>query len=149
MYFWQSWFNYINTINTIIVIVIFGIINWIITIYKMIFNPKPNKYLVLWGKLTQYSANGFNFLKVLMIYVCVSYLDLYETAVVDMSNNQCSDPVTNRCFQHTGSNLYNSRSENMFMFKLIMLLLTFECINYLTPKIVHIRKHQSYALKIE
>ena len=133
----------------IIVGFILGIVNWFINLYKLCCTSKSNRCFDLWSKATNRLATTFSFVKIFFIYMCVGYLDRYEYSVLIMTHNECSDEITNGCFKHTGTTLYNSRNDNMFVFKLTMLMLTFEVINYLTPKIVHIRKYQSYTFKID
>lgn len=65
-----------------------------------------------------------------------------------MQRSNCSDAITNECFKTLGDSLIASRADNMFVFKLTMLMLAFEMINYLTPKIVHLRKYQGHYFKI-
>lgn len=61
-----------------------------------------------------------------------------------MQMNKCSDDITNGSFEVVAASLISSRSDNILVLKVTMLMLAFEVINYLTPIIVDLRKSQSH-----
>jgi uncharacterized membrane protein YhdT len=149
VHFWQSIFNFVTMLNILVAFVIFGLITWLITAYKLILKKSSNKYFEWFELMSSKWTTGMSILKILLVYICVSYIDQYEAAIQILNESNCSDEITNQCFRTMGTSLIYSRYDNMFVFKLTMLMLAFEIINFLTPKIVHLRRHQGHHLKID
>jgi len=145
---WQSIFNFVSLLNILIAFCIFGLISWIFTAYKLILKKPDNKYMLWFGTLSTKWTTGMSILKILLVYICVSYIDKYENELIKINSSDCADPISNQCFQTLGTSLLESRVDDLFVFKLTMLMLTFEIINFLTPKIVHLRKQQGKKIKM-
>jgi hypothetical protein len=95
----------------------------------------------LWESTTHWLATLISFIKIFFIVVCVTLIDKFAIQLHEMKTNNCSDPISNSSFNSIGSGLLKARSDNMVVFKITMLMLMFEVIGFLTPKIVHLRTY--------
>ena len=147
---WQSTFNQVCLINMILTGLFFGIANWIKSLYELIINPPiKSTAAVVWDNISDTIVILFCFIKCGFVYVCVTLVNKYEYAINIMQTHDWSDSITNESFKIVGESLISSKSDNLIVFKVTMLLLTFEVINYLTPYIIELRKSQQhyYILK--
>mmetsp|Transcript_18741 Transcript_18741/g.18406 ORF Transcript_18741/g.18406 Transcript_18741/m.18406 type:complete len:144 (+) Transcript_18741:1215-1646(+) len=142
-------FNYVSLANILVSCCIFGLVSLIITSYKILLGGKPGKWVGWFEQLSYKWTISMSFLKILLVYFCVSYIDHYQQDIIEVSASMCSDKITNQCLKTLGSSLLDSREDDLFVFKITMLMLAFEVINFLTPKIVHLRKQQSKKIKID
>lgn len=85
--FWQSTFNFVCLINILVAFLIFGIISWVITAYKMFFNKGSNTLFDWFGILAAKWTTGMSILKILLVYICVSYIDKYEDSIIEISKH--------------------------------------------------------------
>ncbi|CAI2358739.1 unnamed protein product [Moneuplotes crassus] len=138
---WQSVFSQISLVDMVVTFV-FGVVSLIDMVKRLFFRGKSGKWVKWFDNINNEWTMLINFTKIVFAYFCVSYIDLYESDIIEVSVSTCSDKITNHSFEVLGNSLLDSRDDDITVLKITILMLAFEVTNYLLPNLLHLRKHQ-------
>lgn len=69
VYFWQSTFNFVCMIAVFVLFCLFGLLNWVFMAYKLMCNPRSNKFINWFEKTTNYLTTSFSVIKILFVFI--------------------------------------------------------------------------------